>query len=377
MLAARHRRPAYEVARRLLRDGREAEYVTQEALLAAYLELARLREPRRFRAWLCGIVANLAKMRLGDPGWGWSSLEDLNGGRRVPAGVLQTADPSPDQVAETHELLGIVRAALDLLPPGQREAVLLLYLDGLSCQEVAALLGSSTGAVRVRLHRARTLLRARLLEAAPELAPTIAHRPLITQSRKDRQTMIAVSIEDVVVRIAKPDPERDLLRHAGRPLRIVLLREKEGDRRLPIWIGQAEGDALAFQLASEQPPRPTSADLTARLLGLAGARIEQVRVDRLEENTFFSTMTVTVDGTTHEIDARPSDALNLAARLGAPILVAEELLRGAGADADPFAFLDGEAVKAHERMEETLPEGEWRSLTPELVMTLNPPPGRR
>lgn len=289
---------------------------------------------------------------------------------RAPESLLRSPDPSPDQVAQARELLEVVRAALELLPETQRQAVLLYYLQGLSSQEIAALLGISTGAVRVRLHRARAELREQLSELAP-------HVTWPTEARKETLLMIEVAIEDVVVRITKPTEESPAPQHAGRPLRIVLLREKAGTRRLAIWIGQAEGDALAMQLAGAQPPRPMSADLTARLLGLAGARVERVTVDRLEENTFYATVKLAVDGSSHDVDARPSDALNLALRLSAPILVADELLAGAGAPDEPsIAFLEQETAKAMGNTGEEPPAGEWRSLTPELVTSLEAAPTR-
>src|SRR6266508_4854906 len=87
-LIDRHRPRAVGLARRLLGDPLEAEDVVQEALLQAYLGLEELRAPERFGAWLCGIAANLAKMRLRAAARGLTSLEELDGGRRVPAGLL-------------------------------------------------------------------------------------------------------------------------------------------------------------------------------------------------------------------------------------------------------------------------------------------------
>jgi uncharacterized protein len=116
------------------------------------------------------------------------------------------------------------------------------------------------------------------------------------------------------------------------PMRIVVLREREGSRLLPIWVGAPEGDALALQLGGEAMPRPLTADLMASLLEAAGARVERVMVSSLRERTFYATIALASGGKAQEIDARPSDALNLAIRVGAPIFVADEFMSNAVAE---------------------------------------------
>src|ERR671939_248481 len=94
----------------------------------------------------------------------------------------------PREAAVDVEVLDVVRRAVELLPPGQRDVVLMHYVDDLSCEEIARLLGTSPGAVRVRLHRARAQLR-------QELAP-LAPVPLET-TKEER--MVPVRVEDVIV----------------------------------------------------------------------------------------------------------------------------------------------------------------------------------
>jgi RNA polymerase sigma-70 factor, ECF subfamily len=139
-LVERNRLHVEAVARRIV--GEEAEDLVQEALLRAYLGLSQLRDPDRFGAWLCGITLNLAKMQI----------------RRRRSETRLLPAPAADGQADEHELLELVRDAVAELPRGYREAVLMHYLEGLSCEEIAALLGSSPGAIRVRLHRARRQL---------------------------------------------------------------------------------------------------------------------------------------------------------------------------------------------------------------------------
>ena len=158
----------------------------------------------------------------------------------------------------------IVRDAVDLLPAGQRDVVLMHYIDGLSCEEIAALLGSSPGAVRVRLHRARQQLREQLAALAP--APT----------SKEEIRMIEMRLEDVIVRVAADDPM-----NVVSDQRIVLLKEADGERRLPIWIGATEGNSLALRLTGETTPRPVTSDVMAELVRVTGARVERVSVTSL------------------------------------------------------------------------------------------------
>jgi RNA polymerase sigma factor (sigma-70 family) len=314
--------------------GEEAEDLVQEALLRAYLGLSQLRDPARFGAWLCGIAVNLAKMRL----------------RRRALEARLFLEPTSDGGFEERELLQLVRNAVDVLPPGQRDAVLMHYIDGLSCEEVAVLLGSSPGAIRVRLHRARQRLREQLATLAPPPTP------------KEEIRMIEMRLEDVIVRVAEDDPMKVVADQ-----RIVLLKEADGDRLLPIWIGAAEGNSLALRLTGETTPRPVTSDVMVELLRVTGARVERVAVTSLREKTFYAVIAIAANGRIDELDARPSDALNLAVRVGAPIFVDDGVLeQGATPAGDLHARLDADADEAdHE-----LPPGEWRSLSAELLQSL-------
>jgi bifunctional DNase/RNase len=174
--------------------------------------------------------------------------------------------------------------------------------------------------------------------------------------------MIEMRLEDVIVRVADDDPMKVVADQ-----RIVLLKEAAGDRMLPIWIGGAEGNSLALRLTGETTPRPVTSDVMVELLRVTGARVERVAVTSLHEKTFYAVIAVAVDGRVDELDARPSDALNLAVRVGAPVFVDDGVLeQGAMPAGDLRARLDAEADKAdHE-----LPPGEWRSLSAELLQSL-------
>ena len=116
---------------------------------------------------------------------------------------------------------------------------------------------------------------------------------------------------------------------------------------LPIWIGLPEATAIlvAFE-ATSAPPRPMSYDLMARLLDASRSRVEQVEVSKIEEGTFYATITLATPEGTHLIDARPSDSIALAVRVGAPIFVADEVLATAGMDDEEQSDRDEESEVA-------------------------------
>jgi bifunctional DNase/RNase len=182
--------------------------------------------------------------------------------------------------------------------------------------------------------------------------------------------MIEVEVEDVVVRMSGENGDASEI--VG-DRRIVLLKEQGGERRLPIWVGAPEGDALALQLGGEAMPRPLTPDLLAKVLEAAGATVERVAVNSLREETFYATIVLATGGGTKEVDARPSDALNLALRVGAPIHVADDVME-TSAMPGGVENLDEEAARFGVDPE---PSGDWRSLTPELVKSLHPPPPKR
>ena len=112
--------------------------------------------------------------------------------------------------------------------------------------------------------------------------------------------------------------------------RVVVLREKGAGRYLPIWIGAAEADAITVRLQEAVTARPMTHDLLSNLIKELGARVVQVVVNDLSNDTFFARLHLDVDGRALEIDARPSDAIAIAVRNEAPIYVEEAVLDEAG-----------------------------------------------
>ena len=309
----------------------DAEDIVQEAMIRAFLGLSRLRDPERVEAWLTAVAVNVAKM--------WLRSRASQARAVAAAGRVR---PSPQE----RELLDVVREALELLPEGQRDVVLMHYIDDLTCQEIAHLLGTTPAAVRVRLHRARTQLRRELAPLAP--VPFAASRREVP--------MVEVKVEDVLVRVAADDPSKIVLETPT----IIFLKEKGGERSMPIFVGLPEGASLAAPLADDKFPRPTTADLTIELLRASGGTIERIAITSIRDNTFYALVSVNGD----EVDARPSDAINLAVRATAPIFLEESLLDEYGlGERTLVQKIEHEAAK--KGLE--LPPGAWKSLSLELL----------
>jgi len=111
---------------------------------------------------------------------------------------------------------------------------------------------------------------------------------------------------------------------------ILLLRERDGNRYLPIWIGTPEATAIALALEGIETSRPLTHDLMKTLLDALGADIERVDVTSLSEGTFFAELVIEAEGEELTISSRPSDAIALATRAGAPVFATKELLDEAG-----------------------------------------------
>lgn len=111
---------------------------------------------------------------------------------------------------------------------------------------------------------------------------------------------------------------------------IVLLKETDGDRYLPIWIGAVEATAIAFALQGIQTPRPMTHDLLRDILSEADVRVERIVISELVDQTFYAVIRMSSNGQTKEVSSRPSDAIALAVRINAPIFGAEEVLEQAG-----------------------------------------------
>lgn len=305
-LVRRHAPMARSLAGRVLGDPDLAQEAVQEATLLAWLSLDRLRCPARFGSWLCGIALNLSRRCL-----------------RERRRLVLTSDP--DELGADRpgadpygavEIAALVGDAVSRLPAGQRAATQLFYWQGLTHAEVATELGVSIGAVKNRLHAARAALAAPLALAVDdqEVCSTVSV-PVARQW-----------IEVTVAEIRRGDVDDPmLLPH------VMLLRERDGDRAVPVWIGAAEATALALSLQTTEMPRPMTYQFIVKLLSAANARVREVRITRLVAGTFYAVVLLDGPGGVAEVDARPSDAVNLAVVTEAPVMVGADLLEDTAA----------------------------------------------
>ena len=113
---------------------------------------------------------------------------------------------------------------------------------------------------------------------------------------------------------------------------VIVFKEKEGTRFLPVVIGIAEVNSIKMKLSGIKPPRPLTHDLLLEVVDQFGAKLEKVVIDKLQHNTFYASLHLLRNdgGSVITVDARPSDSVALALRAGAPIFAAEEVMGEAG-----------------------------------------------
>ena len=141
---------------------------------------------------------------------------------------------------------------------------------------------------------------------------------------------------EVVLRAVRVD--------VGTSTPLLLLEEVGGERVLPIFIGAPEATAIAYALGNVETPRPMSHDLLGNVIGSLGAQLFSVEITELVDNVFFANLRLLRENTEISVSARPSDAVALALRVGAPILVNDDLMASQGKilkiDDDDDAELD-------------------------------------
>lgn len=138
--------------------------------------------------------------------------------------------------------------------------------------------------------------------------------------------------------------------------RVVILKDLEDERFLPIWIGRYEAEAIAIRLQNIDVPRPLTHDLLNNTIGELGGEIAYILVNDLRNDTFYAKITVSLNGRTVEIDSRPSDAIALAVRAGATIYVEEDVMARAGIvpEADVTEGADEDELSAFRDFIDTL-----------------------
>jgi RNA polymerase sigma-70 factor, ECF subfamily len=169
VIMRRYNQRLFRVARAITRDSSEAEDVVQHAYLSAYANLHQFAGHSAFSTWLTRIVINeaLARHRARH------RVRDLESGALAPDWCTGASMRSPEEHASGAELVGLLESAIDALPESYRAIIVLRELEGCSTQEAAQCLSISEEAARVRLHRARTLLRESLWQSVGAAADEV------------------------------------------------------------------------------------------------------------------------------------------------------------------------------------------------------------
>jgi hypothetical protein len=136
---------------------------------------------------------------------------------------------------------------------------------------------------------------------------------------------------------------------------IVILKDTDEKKVLPIWVGIFEANAIALEMEQVSTPRPMTHDLLKNIIEGFQAQVARIVVNDLKDNTFYAVITINLNGSEVLIDARPSDAIALALRVNAPIFVAEKVIE----EAKSIEFT--EQVASGEREGENMPESvDWK-----------------
>lgn len=328
-LIERYQALARRIALRMVTAQEAAQDLVQESMLQAYLSLKDLRNEESFRSWLYGIVLNVSKSYLRDQKRRSRFSETLHDDQPEGLWNSSSAARDPQQIALERELHDLVLSAIRELPAASREAARLYYYESLTLDEVSAITGASTGAIKIRLHRARNYLREKLGQTYPEIKP-------VTALKDRRKTMIKAKIVD----ITKAEEKY-----------VVLLQDEGQEKLLRMWIGPMEGTAIAMGLRAYPTRRPMTFDFMTHLLEALGARLEEVRIEVLKDSIFYGIAKVRIGNEVKEVDARPSDVLALAVRTSSPIYIAEEVMQQASEDMTAYEnetgkLTPGEGVEA-------------------------------
>jgi bifunctional DNase/RNase len=136
---------------------------------------------------------------------------------------------------------------------------------------------------------------------------------------------------------------------------VVVLKDSEERKYLPIWVGYNEATAIALALEGMKPPRPLTHDLMKSIVEQCNLKIDKIFISELKDGTYYAQMNVEAGGNVLNIDSRPSDAIALALRLKIPIYVSEMVVMEASVDADPEKERE-ESKKLEKFIEDIKPE---------------------
>jgi RNA polymerase sigma factor (sigma-70 family) len=213
-LVLRYQPMAQRIATKVVSNEDLAQELVQDAILQAYVSLAKLHDLNCFKSWLYGIVLNVCRSNLRSRKIICFSLETIDGDLAAEPLLIAGNLPNPEQVIEQREIETVLQEAIDTLSHKNRLATLLFYYEQLSLQEVADRLNISVGAVKGRLHKARHQLRKQLLSSPDQVQSTLfeEYKTMTTKTYSSTQPTLCCSFcyksqKQVEILIAGPPLE--------------------------------------------------------------------------------------------------------------------------------------------------------------------------
>ncbi|MFQ6043213.1 MAG: bifunctional nuclease domain-containing protein, partial [Candidatus Poribacteria bacterium] len=284
----------------------DAQDLAQEAFVRAYQDLHQLREPAKFANWLNQLTRNVCGMWLRRQKNKIVPLDEV-----ASENLADYATSTPLEEIEAEEMHQFVRRAIDALSEKNKLTVTLFYMDGLSHQKIGDFLSVPVSTVKSRLHESRKQLKEELIKMVEKTF----------EKHKLPQDFADKVLHEVAVK--RVDIEEDMP--------VVVLANKSADlQHLPIFIGMAEGNAIDSVLKREEFPRPMTHDLFINVMREFGIKMTAAIVAEIRGTTFHGRLILESGGVIKEIDSRPSDAIALALRAGAPIFVEQSVFHNGG-----------------------------------------------
>ena len=334
LLVEKYQNAVYGLCYHMAGNFTDAQDLTQEAFVRAYLDLAKIREPSKFASWIYRLTTNICKMWLRQR----KPLDNLSLDEAVRTRQWSGDGNAPSEYVENEELRRTIKEAITSLSERNRLAITLHYIDGLSYEEIGSFLNVSRSAVKSRLHRARKQLRKELISMVKE---EFGKHKL----PEDFPEKVVQAVEVKSVLVGEREGE-----YSGAAL--ILQSKADEKELLIIHTGLHEGIMIARELGKMQSPRPAMLDFMTDILREFDMKVLKTVVTDVSKGAFDAKITIQSNGSLKEIDSRPTDSIALALRAGAPIFVAKSILGGYAVEEAPkcFIFSDGfNVVLSHPR----------------------------
>ncbi len=286
-------------ARHLTKNADVAKDIVQNVYVKAYFCLSNLKNKLLFKFWLLGIVDNTVKEYWRKNQRKYASLEEY---------ALGSINQGEN--AEIHAIAEITLASIQTLPEEYQTLVMQFYYEGFSIKEIAVSMQLTSATVKVRLHRARMLLK-ELLQKHSEL-----HH--YHQNIKNKNRMKKVSIADIVIS------------GTNKEYCSILFQDEDNTTVFPMVISTSEAMAMVVALKNIKTLRPSTFNLVATMIKANKLTIESVSIHDLVDGIFIATLKTRKGKQWQELDARPSDAMTFALMFDSPIYIAQSVLDKVG-----------------------------------------------